>query len=86
MGLGRPKNQSSQNRFKMGVCIGLVITNPTKLEWDQTNTVCEIYHDLFVLPNMQNFADCTVRIVLMWKLTVQSIRSYSEVASLLTGQ
>jgi hypothetical protein len=26
------KNQSAQNRFKMDMCIGLVITNPTQLE------------------------------------------------------
>jgi hypothetical protein len=51
MGLGRPKNQSAQNRFKMYVCIGLVDTNPKKLERDQTDTICERYHDLFVLLN-----------------------------------
>jgi len=34
---GRLKNQSAQNLFKMDVSIGLVITNPTQLEMDQTN-------------------------------------------------
>jgi hypothetical protein len=53
MGLGRPKNQSAQNGFKTDVCVGLIDTNPTQLEWDQTNVVCEIYHSLFVSPNRQ---------------------------------
>jgi hypothetical protein len=29
IGLGKPKNQSSQNVFKTDVCIGLVDMNPT---------------------------------------------------------
>jgi hypothetical protein len=55
MGLGRPKNQSAHNHFKTDVCIGLIVTNPTQLEWAQTNVVCERYHVLFIFPNMQNF-------------------------------
>jgi hypothetical protein len=83
MGPGRPKNQSSQNRFKTNVFVGLIVMNPTQLERAQTNIVCERYHDLFVLPNMQNFVDCTVRTVLTWQLTIQSIRSYSDVVGTL---
>jgi hypothetical protein len=64
MGPGRPKNQISHNHFKMDVCIGLVVTNPTQLEWDQTDIVCERYHVLFVLSNKQNFVDCIVHTVL----------------------
>jgi len=26
--------------------VDLVLTNPTQLEWDQTDIVCEIYHVL----------------------------------------
>jgi hypothetical protein len=89
MGPGRPKNQSAQNHFKTDVCIGLIVTNPTQLERAQTDTVCERYHVLFILPNMQNFVDCTVRTVLTWQLTVQVIRPYSDMAGtvgMLTGQ
>jgi hypothetical protein len=53
MGPGRPKNQSSQNGFKMDVCVGLVDTNPTQLEWAQTDVVCSRYRDLFIWPNRQ---------------------------------
>jgi hypothetical protein len=54
MGLGRPKNQSAQNGFKMDMCVGIVDTNPTQLERAQTDVVCPRYHDLFIFPNMQN--------------------------------
>ena len=73
MGPRRPKTQSDENGFKTDVCVGLVDTNPTQLEQAQTYVVCERYRDLFVLPNMQNFADytvCTVRTMLMWQLTI----------------
>jgi hypothetical protein len=71
MGPGRPKNQSSQNGFKTDVCISLIDMNPTQLEWAKTNTVCKIYHGLFVSPNMEKKdADCTVCTVLTWQLTV----------------
>jgi hypothetical protein len=76
MGPGRPKNQNVHNLFKMDVCIGIVHTNPTQLEWAQKDTVCERYRDLFVFPNKQNFDDYavrTVRTVLTWQLTVQFI-------------
>jgi hypothetical protein len=76
MGLGRPKNQSAQNHLKMDVCVGLIVTNPTQLERAQTNVVCEIYHDLFVLPNMQNFDDFAVHTVSTWQLTVQVVQPY----------
>jgi hypothetical protein len=39
MGPGRPKNKSAQNIFKMNVCVDLDVTNPTQLEWDQTDVV-----------------------------------------------
>jgi hypothetical protein len=51
MGPGRPKNQSSQNGFKMDMCIGLVDTNPMQLERAQTNVVCSRYCGLFVSSN-----------------------------------
>jgi hypothetical protein len=54
MGPGRPKNKNAQNLFKMDVCVGIVDMDPTQLERAQTDIVCERYHDLFVLPNMQN--------------------------------
>jgi hypothetical protein len=76
MGPGRPKNQSSHNRFKMDVCVGLIVMNPTQLEWAQMDIVCERYCLLFVLPNMQNFADCTIRTVLMWAVDCTVVRSY----------
>jgi hypothetical protein len=66
MGLGRPKIQSSHNRFKTEVCVGLIIMNSTQLERDQTDTVCEIYCDIFVLPNKQNFVDYIVCTMLTW--------------------
>jgi hypothetical protein len=77
MGLGRPKNQSAQNHFKTGVCVGLIVTNPMQLEWDQTNIVCERYRILFIFPNKQNVYDCIVYIVLTvltWQLTVHFIQ------------
>jgi hypothetical protein len=55
MGLGRPKNQSAQNGFKMDVCIGLIDMNPTQLEQAQIDTVCERYRSLFILSNMKKF-------------------------------
>jgi len=67
MGLGRPKNQNSQNHFKSDMCEGLVVTNPTQLERAQTYIVCQTR--IF-------FTDCTVRTVLTWQLTVQFVRSY----------
>jgi hypothetical protein len=76
MGPRRPKNQSDQNGFKMDVCIGLIDTNPAQLERVQTDIVCKIYHGLFVFPNRQKFVDCTVHIVLTWKLTLQSVQTY----------
>jgi hypothetical protein len=79
MGPGRPKNHSAHNHFKTDVCVGLVVTNPTKLERAQTETICEIYHGLFVLPNMNFFVDCTVRTVLVWQLTVQVVGPYIDV-------
>ena len=63
MGPGRPKNKSAQNHFKTDVCVDLVVMNPMQLEWDQTDTVCERYRDLFIFPNMQKFVDCTIYIV-----------------------
>jgi hypothetical protein len=54
MGLGRPKNKSSQNGFKTYMCVGLIDTNPTQLEWAQTKVICEIYHYLLVFPHKQN--------------------------------
>jgi hypothetical protein len=42
MVLGRPKNKSDYNGIKTDVCIGLIDTNPTQLEWAQTNVVCKI--------------------------------------------
>jgi len=39
MGSRRPTNQSAQNLFKTDVCIGLIDTNPTQLEWAQTDVV-----------------------------------------------
>jgi hypothetical protein len=53
MGLGRPKNQSAHNGFKMDMCVGLIDTNPMQLERAQTDTICERYHVLFILSNMQ---------------------------------
>jgi hypothetical protein len=47
----------------MDVCVGLVNMNPTQLEWTQIDIVCSSYGDLFVLPNKQKNADCTVRTV-----------------------
>jgi hypothetical protein len=32
IGLGRPKTQTTHNGFKIDVCVGLIDTNPTKLE------------------------------------------------------
>ena len=63
MGPGRPKNKSSRNGFKTDMCIGLVDTNPTQLEWAQTNVVCSRYDDLFIFPKMQKNDYCTIRIV-----------------------
>jgi hypothetical protein len=37
-----------------------------------------IYHVLSIFPNKQNFVDC-ISIVLMWQLTIQSVRPYSDV-------
>jgi len=51
MGSGRPKNKSPHNGFKTGMCVGIVDTNPTQLEWAQMDVVCERYHGLFVLSN-----------------------------------
>jgi len=48
MGLGRDKNKSSQNNFKMYVCVGLIDTNPTQLERTQIDTVCERYRGMFI--------------------------------------
>jgi hypothetical protein len=59
---------------KQDVCVDLVVMNPTQLERAQTDTVCERYRVLFVLPNMQNFDDCIVHTVLTWQLTVQAIQ------------
>jgi hypothetical protein len=69
----------------MDVCIGLVDTNPTQLEWAQTNIVCSSYGDLFIFPNMQKMmtvqsvqchvaADCTgcMSIQLMWKAQLEA--------------
>jgi hypothetical protein len=53
LGLGRPKHKISQNGFKTDVCVGLVDTNPTQLEWAQTDVICSRYHDLFIFPNKQ---------------------------------
>jgi hypothetical protein len=53
MGLRRPEKQSAHNVFKTDVCIGPVDTNPTQLERDQTDTICERYRGLFVLSNKQ---------------------------------
>jgi hypothetical protein len=53
MGPGRPKNKSAQNGFKTYVCVDLIDTNPTQLEWAQKNFVCSIYHDLFISSNGQ---------------------------------
>jgi hypothetical protein len=39
MGPRRPKNQSSHKHFKRGVCIDLIVTNPTQLERAQTDVV-----------------------------------------------
>jgi len=64
-GLGRPKNQSAQNHFKMDVCTGHVITNPMQLERAQTYTVCERYRGLFVLSNMQKLM--TVQSIQCWR-------------------
>jgi hypothetical protein len=55
MGLGRPKDKSSRNRFKMDVSIDLADMNPTQLKQAQTDTICEIYNGLFVLSKKQNF-------------------------------
>jgi hypothetical protein len=69
IGPGRTKNKSDQNRFKMDVCVGLVITNPTQIEQDETYIVCKLYHDLFIFPNMKNFDDYAFRTlctVLTW--------------------
>ena len=79
MGLGRTKNKSAHNLFKKNVCVGLVITNPTQLEQAQMDTICEIYRDLFVFPNRQNFVDCTVHKVLTWQLTIQVVQLYNDV-------
>jgi hypothetical protein len=62
MDLGRPKNQSDQNGFKIDVCVGLIDTNPTQLERAQTDVIYEIYHDIFIWPNRQNL------------MTVQSVQ------------
>jgi hypothetical protein len=73
MAPGRTKNQSDQNHFKMDVCVGLVVTNPTQLEQAQTDVVCERFRVLFVSPNKKIFANCTVckiHTVLTWKLII----------------
>jgi hypothetical protein len=70
-------------------CVGLVVTNPTQFEWAQTNTICERYRGLFVLPNKQNFDDCavcTVRTVLTWQLTIQVVQTYIALTWQLTVQ
>jgi hypothetical protein len=64
MGPGRPKNQSSHIGLKKKLCVGLIDTNPTQLEWAQTDVVCSIYHDLFVFPNRQKV---NVEVSLMWQ-------------------
>jgi hypothetical protein len=51
MGPGRPKNQISQNGFKTDMCVGLIDTNRTQLERDQTDVVFSRYHGLFVSSN-----------------------------------
>jgi hypothetical protein len=38
-GSKRPKNQSAQNLFKMDVCVGLNVMNPTQLERAQMDVV-----------------------------------------------
>jgi hypothetical protein len=48
MGLGRPKNKSAQNIFKMNMCVGLIYTNSSQLERAQTGILCETYRGLFV--------------------------------------
>ena len=58
-----PKNQSAQDLFKMDVCIGLDVMNPTQLERAQTDVVFSNYGDLFVFPNRQKNDDCAVRTV-----------------------
>jgi hypothetical protein len=62
MGLGRPKNQSAQNGFKMDMCVGLVDMNPTQLERAQTDVVC------------QDIAICSFRQTCKKMLTVQSVQ------------
>jgi hypothetical protein len=52
-GSERPKNKSAQNLLKIDVCVGLDITNPMQLEWDQMGAVCSRYRDLFIFPNRQ---------------------------------
>jgi hypothetical protein len=69
MGPRRLKNKSSQNRFKTDMCVDLMVTNPTQLERAQTDTIYEIYRNLFVFPNMQNFDVCafyTIHTMMTW--------------------
>jgi hypothetical protein len=66
MGPRRPKNQTSQNGFKKGVCVGLVNINPTQLERAQTDIVCKRYHGMFAWTNKQKNYDCTICTVLTW--------------------
>jgi hypothetical protein len=80
MGPGRPKNQSSQNLFKKGVCVGLVNTNPMQLERDQMTPYAK---DIMVYSFCQTgkiLTDCTVCTVLMWQLTYRSYVRTSDVA------
>jgi hypothetical protein len=54
------KNQSAHNCLKTDLCVGLILIIPTKLEWVQTDVVCERYHVLSISSNMPNFVHCTV--------------------------
>jgi len=79
MGPGRPKNQRAHNRFKTGVCVGLVVMNPTQLKRDQMDIVWEIYCIMFIFPNREKIwrlyspysVDVTVDCTVTW--------SYSDV-------